>query len=169
MFTNSAIFTNSETSDCPVSTCTLKADDCTAALGTPLSTYITVDSSDYSVKISQTSSAGYALTTFCLSCGNGAQTVTKTINVKQTKDCSTSTMTDAVSNVSIDYGSSSSMLALTGYATAANFFSGYADATDCGALTCELKAVGCTNAWTDTTDVSISSNAVSVKQNVAAG
>jgi hypothetical protein len=80
-------------------------------------------------------------------------------------------MTDATSDVSVAYGSSGTMLALSGYANAANFFSGYTDATDCGALTCELKQTGCTNAWTDTTNVAMdaSSYAVTVKQNVADG
>jgi hypothetical protein len=62
------------------------------------------------------------------------------------------------------------MLALTAYASAANFFT-YTDTTDCGALTCELKAAGCSSAWSDTSDVVMdgSTYAVSVKQNVAAG
>ena len=92
------------------------------------------------------------------------------MKVKQTKDCSTSTMTSVVNNVSVNYGSSSSLLALTAYATPSNFFT-YSDTADCGALTCELKATGCTNAWSDTSDVSMDSStyAVSVKQNVEAG
>jgi len=169
MFTNAEVFANTESSDCAVSSCALYASDCAAALPGALSPYITI-SGAYAIMISQTSSAGYALTEFCISCTNGDQTVTKTINVKQTKDCSTSTLTDVVSDVSIDYGSSSSMLALSSYAAASNFFT-YADATDCGALTCELKATGCSNAWADTTDVSMdgSTYAVSAKQNVAAG
>lgn len=170
MFTNSAVFTNSNTANCAVTSCTLKASDCTADMPAAISSYITVDGSDYSIKISQTSSAGYALTAFCISCTNGAQTETKTINVKQTKDCSTSTLTDVASDVSIDYGASSSLLALSGYAAASNFFT-YADTTDCGALTCELKAAGCSSSWSDTSDVSMdaSTYAVSVKQNEAAG
>ena len=85
-------------------------------------------------------------------------------------DCSTSTLTDTTSDVSVAYGASSSMLALGAYAGASNFFN-YTDTTDCGALTCELKATGCSDAWTDTTSVVMdaSTYAVSVKQNVDAG
>ena len=62
------------------------------------------------------------------------------------------------------------MLALGAYAGASNFFT-YTDAADCGALTCELKATGCSNAWSDTSNVVMdaSTYAVSVKQNVDAG
>jgi hypothetical protein len=62
------------------------------------------------------------------------------------------------------------MLALTSYAGVSNFFS-YSDTADCGALTCELKATGCSDAWSDTSYVSMdaSTYAVSVKQNIEAG
>jgi hypothetical protein len=169
MFTNTEVFANTEPSNCAMTSCTLYDSDCSTALPGTLSPYITLSGGN-AIMISQTSTAGYALTLFCISCTNGAQTVEKTISAKQTKDCSTSTLTDVVSDVSIDYGSSSSMLALSGYADASNFFT-YTDAADCGALTCELKATGCSDAWADTTDVDMdaSTYAVSAKQNVGAG
>jgi hypothetical protein len=74
------------------------------------------------------------------------------------------------SNASVNYGSSPSMLALGSYATASNFFN-YADTNDCGALTCELKAAGCSDAWADTDHVTMDSvtYAVSVKQDTDDG
>jgi hypothetical protein len=170
MHTNTAVFANSDTANCAVNSCTLFADDCSASLPVAISSYVSLDGSDYSIKVSQAASAGYALTTFCISCTNGVQTLTKTLKVKQTKDCSTSTLTDVTSNVSVDFGSSTSMLALGSYATASNFFT-YADTDDCGALTCELKAAGCTDAWADTDHVTMDSStyAVSVKQDTDGG
>jgi hypothetical protein len=170
MYTNAEVFTNSDTANCAVSSCTLYAEDCSASVPAAISSYVSVDGSDYSIKVTQTATAGYALTTFCISCTNGAQTLTKTLKVKQTKDCTTSTLTDATSNVSNNYASSGTMLALASYAGASDFFT-YADTADCGALTCELKAAGCSGAWSDTSDVAMdsSSYAVSVKQNTDAG
>jgi hypothetical protein len=170
MFTNTEVFTNSDTANCAVTSCTLFADDCSASLPAAISPYVSLDGSDHSIKVSQTASAGYTLTTFCISCTNGVQTETKTLKVKQTKDCSTSTLTDVTSNVSVNYGSSASLLALGSYATASNFFT-YADTAVCGALTCELKAAGCSDAWADTDHVTMDSGtyAVSVKQNTDVG
>ena len=81
MWSNSDIFSNSDTSNCAVSTCTLFAENCVDALPAAISAYVSVDGS-YDVKVSQTATAGYALTTFCVSCGNSAQTITKTMKVK---------------------------------------------------------------------------------------
>jgi hypothetical protein len=62
------------------------------------------------------------------------------------------------------------MLALGSYAGVSKFFT-YADTNDCGALTCELKAAGCSDAWADTDHVTMDSvtYAVSVKQDTDDG
>ena len=81
MWTNDEMYTNSDDSTCAVSTCTLFAENCVDALPAAISAYISL-SANYKVRVSQTATAGYALTTFCVSCGNGAQTITNTMKVK---------------------------------------------------------------------------------------
>ena len=81
MHTNSAIFTNSDDANCAITSCLLKAEDCTAAMPAAISSYVSIDGS-FDVKVTQTATAGYALTTFCVSCTNGAQTATRTMKVK---------------------------------------------------------------------------------------
>ena len=71
MYANSAVFTNSDTANCAVSACTLYASDCAASLPAAISSYVSVDGS-FALKVSQTATAGYALTEFCISCTNGA-------------------------------------------------------------------------------------------------
>jgi len=170
MLAAAAVISNTEPSVCPLTACTLHASNCASALPASLSPYITLDAA-FAIKISQTATVGYAQTTFCMSCTNGQQTRTKTISVTQTHDCATqSTFTDLVSDVVIDYGASSSLRALSSYAEVSDFYT-YTDAAVCGALTCELKAVGCSGHWSDTGIVGMNSGtfAVSVKQNSDAG
>ena len=94
------------------------------------------------------------------------------IEISQTKQCTASDITSKISNVEIDYGSSSSKKALTSYAEPSDFFT-YTRTAVCGALTCELKATGCSNALTSAQSTKISMHgstyAVSAQQNVDAG
>ena len=61
---------------CPITSCTVKQSDCTAALVEPFLSLISVDSSTNSLKVSQTQTSGYPDVTVCYACTNYGHTVT---------------------------------------------------------------------------------------------
>ena len=69
VYDSSTIFTNAKSSLCPLHSCTLTKSDCETALADSFYTLLTIDADDpFSLRISQTWSAGYSNTAFCYSC-----------------------------------------------------------------------------------------------------
>jgi hypothetical protein len=54
VYTSSQVFSNSKAIACPIKSCTVKQQDCSSALVAPFDALLSVDSSDYSLKVSQT-------------------------------------------------------------------------------------------------------------------
>jgi len=66
------VFTNSQTSNCAVTGCTLKQTGCSNALVAPFDSLLSITgSTPWTLKISQTQATGYPSTAVCYSCTNG--------------------------------------------------------------------------------------------------
>jgi hypothetical protein len=61
---------------CPITSCTVKQSDCSTALVAPFDGLVSVDSSTYSLKMSQTQASGYPDVVVCYACTNYGHTVT---------------------------------------------------------------------------------------------
>ena len=82
------VFTNSKTSACPVTSCTLKQSDCSTALVAPFDSLMTIEgSTPWTFKISQAQASGYPNVVVCYSCTNSGHTVDKQITIRQKINC----------------------------------------------------------------------------------
>ena len=83
VYTGATLFTNIRSAACPITSCTLQQTGCSAALVAPFDSLITfVNTSPFTLKISQTQAVGYPNVAVCVSCTNSAHTVTNEVTIR---------------------------------------------------------------------------------------
>jgi hypothetical protein len=75
VYTSAQAFANSKGSACPITSCTVKQQDCSTALVAPFDSLLSVDVNN-KLKISQTQASGYPDKAVCYACTNYKHTVT---------------------------------------------------------------------------------------------
>jgi hypothetical protein len=88
IYSSSAVILNSKSSDCPITSCTLKQSNCADALVAPFDTLLTIGATTpWALKISQTQANGYPNVVVCYSCTNFAHTITNQVTIRQKINC----------------------------------------------------------------------------------
>jgi hypothetical protein len=164
-------FSNTDTTNCPITSCTLYESGCSTALSSPVSIG---GSSPWDVTALLNQMNGYSQS-MCVSCTNGAQTIQKDNWSVNLIDCENaiSNPASAPTASSLTYDAATSSVVIypisTTWTSWDSFFSN-SDTTNCAITSCSLYESDCSTALSSPVSVGASSPwDVAASKNILAG